>query len=357
MKNTKKKIAFIGTVGIPNRYGGFESFLEHCAPIIAKSVDEVIVTCDASAYENQAEIYNGVSRMFIPLKANGISSIFHDLYAFIKVLPLVSHIVVLGVSGGIWFPLFRLLCWIMKVHLSVNVDGVEWRRSKFSWVKRKILKLFDFLAQKCSNKIVYDNEALLPFVLNSCKSKAILISYSGDHVLRLMPKPSVITKSALTICRVEPENQVEMLIEGMLASHLTSYTFVGNWNNSLYGRLMKERYKNEKRIVFSDPIYDAGKLAELRETHEFYLHGHSVGGTNPSLVEMLFYDNKILCFDCTFNRATAGSAASYFQSSNQLSQLINTTIGLEVKSRNSYIKNYTSQRIAKDYLQMLDFIH
>ncbi|MFZ6690050.1 DUF1972 domain-containing protein [Undibacterium sp. SXout11W] len=356
MKNIKK-IAFIGTVGIPNRYGGFESFLEHCAPIIAKSVDEVIVTCDASAYENQAEIYNGVSRMFIPLKANGISSIFHDLYAFIKVLPLVSHIVVLGVSGGIWFPLFRLLCWIMKVHLSVNIDGVEWRRSKFSWGKRKILKLFDFLAQKCSNKIVYDNEALLPFVLNSCKSKAVLISYSGDHVLRLMPKPPVIPKSALTICRIEPENQIEMLIDGMLASHLLSYTFVGNWNNSLYGRLIKEKYTNEKRIVFSDPIYDAAKLAELRETHEFYLHGHSVGGTNPSLVEMLFYDNKILCFDCLFNKATAGLGARYFKNANELSVLINATIDLTTEHRSDDFENYTSHKISRYYLQMLGILN
>ena len=352
MKNTKK-IAFIGTVGIPNRYGGFESFLEHCAPIIAKSVDQVIVTCDASVYENQAELYNGVKRLFIPLKANGIFSIFHDLYAFIKVLPHVSHIVVLGVSGGIWFPLFRLLCWIMKIHLSVNIDGVEWRRSKFSWGKRKILKLFDFLAQKCSNKIVYDNEALLPFVLNSCKSKAVLISYSGDHVLRLMPKPPVIPKSALTICRIEPENQIEMLIEGMLMSHLMSYTFVGNWNNSLYGRSIKEKYKDEKRIVFSDPIYDAEKLAELRETHEFYLHGHSVGGTNPSLVEIMFYDNKVLCFDCLFNRATAGSSAYYFEDANELAAQINAGSRSKVCRSRDNNQSYTAEAIAKGYLKML----
>lgn len=79
------RIAFVGSVGVPNRYGGFEAFLEHCGPEIAKKAAEVVVTCDASVYENKDGDFQGVKRVFIPVRANGGASILHDALAFLKV--------------------------------------------------------------------------------------------------------------------------------------------------------------------------------------------------------------------------------------------------------------------------------
>lgn len=345
-------IAFVGSAGIPNRYGGFESFAEHCGTIISKQVNRVIVTCDASLYSEKEKEFKGMERIFIPIRANGGMSIFHDLIAFLTIFRNVSHIVVLGVSGGIWFPLFRCLCFLGGKKLIVNVDGVEWRRDKFGRFKRFVLRIFDYLAQRCAHIVVYDNPALRPYILPQALSKSVYIAYSGDHVLRL-PDVSREEGTALTICRIEPENNLEVLIEGVLLSPLKRYIIVGNWNNSLYGQALRQKYAHQSKLVLMDPIYDPHKLAELRESCDVYLHGHSVGGTNPSLVEMLFYDARLLCFDVPFNRETAGRCAEYFRNAQELTRLLEHSSRTDDQAeREERRALFSSQYIAKQYINL-----
>lgn len=351
------RIAFIGSAGIPNRYGGFESFLEHCGPIFADATASTIVTCDASLYRDDlSPNFCGVRRVFLRIHANGISSIFHDLLAFFRIYYESTHIIVLGVSGGAWFPLFQVMCRLGGKRLAVNIDGVEWRRKKFRRDKQIILRLFDYLAQRFSDVIVYDNAGLASYLIPRAQSRVVEIRYSGDHVLRLPEIPSE-HGTALTICRIEPENNIEMLIEGALNSNLVRYTIVGNWNSNDYGRTLRGRFSYHSRLELLDPVYDSRRLAELRESCAIYLHGHSVGGTNPSLVEMLFYDCQIICFDVNFNRATAESSATYFRDSRGLANNINTAIigandGQSLERRNLRRK-YTGKSIADSYLRAI----
>ena len=346
--NNNVSVGFIGSAGVPNRYGGFEAFLEHCGPDLASKVSRVIVTCDARLYSEKLPEFEGVERLFIGVPANGAWSIVHDLLAFFAVYPQSSHIVVLGVSGGPWFLLFRLMCTVAGKRLLVNIDGVEWRRTKFDQIRRTLLRVFDAVAQRCAHTVIYDNPALREFVLKSCLAKAVCIGYSGDHVLR-MPHRNLGRFQALTICRIEPENNLDMMIEGALSSTLESYTIVGNWAQNAYGLALRERLASESRLVLLDPIYDARQLAELREACVVYLHGHSVGGTNPSLVEMLFYDCAILCFDVSFNHETAGDCAGYFSSAGDLTRLIENglhELGDRIGKRRSYMRSH----IADQYL-------
>lgn len=346
------RISFIGSAGIPNRYGGFESFLEHCAPAMAAKGHKVQVSCDARLYEDRTPDYQGVERVFLAIPANGGWSLIHDLFAFLKTYRKASHIVVLGVSGGFWFPIFRLVCNLTGKRLLVNVDGVEWRRTKFGRGRRWLLKILDLLAQKFAHTVIYDNPGLHTYLIDSAKSKAICIAYSGDHVLRLKGVAAV-PGTALTICRIEPENNLEMLIEGALLSNISKYTIVGNWNHSLYARQLRKRYANEKRLSLLDPIYSADGLATLRETCCIYIHGHSVGGTNPSLVEMLFYDSIILCFDVIFNRQTAEDSAYYFDNSNYLAVLIDAKFDACKISRLKSRKRFTAQVISEIYISAM----
>lgn len=351
MNKPKVKVAFIGTAGVPNCYGGFEAFLEFCGPVIARHVRNATVTCDASLYVDQANEFGGMHRIFLRVRANGAMSVLHDLLAFFTVFGGATHIVVLGVSGGPWFPLFRLMCAISGKRLLVNVDGVEWRRTKFSPAKRFILRSFDWLAQRFAHVVIYDNVGLRDYLCRFALPKAVQIAYSGDHVLRLpAAQRNRIVGSALTICRIEPENNIEMLIMGALRSSLLRYTVVGNWQNSDYGRELKARYSNEARLVLLDPIYEPVKLAKLREACDFYLHGHSVGGTNPSLVEMLFYDCKIICFDVPFHHATAGDCARYFQDSGELALLLDTPTDIDDAIRATYRTSYSAEKIASKYI-------
>ena len=347
-------IAFIGSAGLPNRYGGFEAFVEHCAPVIARMVRAVTVTCDAHLYPDKSSPWKGVDRVFIPLRANGVSSVFHDAFAFMRVFWRASHIIVLGISGGIWFPLFRLTCDLSGKKLVVNIDGIEWRRGKHTRLKRWFLRASGLLAERFAHHVIYDNAALAPY-LNSCaRHKSSLIAYPGDHVLRL-PEIGMQAGTALTICRIEPENNLEILIEGFLASPLNCYTIVGNWKHSTYAKQLQSKYQTNPRIVMIDSTYDPQKLASLRQSCHVYLHGHSVGGTNPSLVEMLFYNCQIFCFDVPFNRATASSRAIYFSSAEQLTKSIKnifTNTQNQITSLPQFEKMYTAAAIAKKYTKL-----
>ena len=349
------RLAFIGSAGIPNRYGGFESFLEHCAPVIASFGHQVIVTCDAQLYPEKVRSYRGVDRLFLHIPANGGWSILHDLIAFFSVYLKSTHIVVLGVSGGLWFPLFRLLCNLAGKRLLVNIDGVEWRRSKFGPGKRRLLRLLDYLAQKFSHHIIYDSEVLRGFLLKGVQNKASCIAYPGDHVQRI---PGIEKKigTALTICRIEPENNLELLIEGALGSSLETYTIVGNWENSKYSIDLRARYSNEQRLNLLNPIYDPHALSQLRESCSFYIHGHSVGGTNPSLVEMLFYDCTLVCYDVLFNRKTAGDCASYFNSAGSLAVVLKNPGKVDAVMRRSFREKYTSILISSQYINVAKLV-
>jgi glycosyltransferase involved in cell wall biosynthesis len=341
-------LALIGSAGVPNRYGGFEAFLEHCSPVFASKTASTRVTCDSRLYDEQPLNFHGVLLQYIPTPANGKLSVLHDLLAFFAVFRKSTHIVVLGVSGGPWFPLFRFMCAVAGKRLLVNIDGVEWRRTKHSRVRRLFLRLFDAVAQFCAHVVIYDNPALREFVLGSCQAKAICISYSGDHVIRLPGVPER-RFQALTICRIEPENNLDMLIKGALLSRLENYTIVGNWAQSAYGRALRERYAKEPRLSLLDPIYEPEQLAMLRESCSVYLHGHSVGGTNPSLVEILFYDCAIFCFDVPFNRETAGDCAGYFSSAADLATLDMANLpglGDRIERRLRYARSH----IAEQYL-------
>jgi glycosyltransferase involved in cell wall biosynthesis len=158
---------------------------------------------------------------------------------------------------------------------------------------------------------------------------------------------------ALTICRVEPENQIEMLIESCVKSAVVrEYVVIGNWGNSNYGILLKARYQNQQKIKLIDPIYDAGELLEYRSKCNFYLHGHSVGGTNPSLVEMLYFDCEIFAYDCPFNRETGENAIQYFKDCSDLVQCLDSQ-HKEPVSRDIVRTKYSSESIMLAYKKLL----
>ena len=352
----QEHIAIIGSVGIPNRYGGPEAFAESIAPVLVHKGFRVTVTCDKSRYtDDLSPDFNSVRRVFIPVGANGATSPLHDLLAFFAVVRSADYVLALGVSGGLFFPLLRLVCALMRSRLLVNIDGVEWRRSKFSPVAKFVLYCSDWLAQRFAHVVIYDNDALLQYVLYP--EKSVCVEYSGDQALlpgrETGPAPTPSGEYALTVCRIEPENNCDVLIEGFLQSTLRSYVFVGNWDRSEYGRALRRRYAGNDRLKLLDPIYDARELFLLRNSCSRYLHGHSVGGTNPSLVEILFFDCPIYCWDCSFNRATAGDTAEYFASAEHLARLLDNPVR-HAPDRTGVRARYSTEAIVTKLLAALE---
>lgn len=349
-------VAFIGSVGVPNNYGGFEMFLDSCAPEMAQHLQHVYITCDKSKYTDRNPYWKNLRRIFIPIKANGIYSILHDVIAFFLVFWRVDVIVVLGVSAGIFFPLMRLFCILFGKKLIVNVDGLEWRRDKFSKSKKIFLYISDRLAQAFANKVIVDNEALRPFLIKAIRNSAEYIPYPGDHIQRIQRTQSLGGDDlrCLTICRIEPENNCHILLEAFKIAGKGQYIFVGNWDASEYGKNLRRNYSEVDGLIMRDAVYDKEVLALLRENCTLYLHGHNVGGTNPSLVEMLFYDARIFAFDCSFNRCTAGNAIEYFVDLNSLVRMITHFYDdFRSQNRNDVRKLYTRANIAASYLRVM----
>lgn len=352
-KFSERAVGFIGTAGIPNRYGGFESFLENCAQQFPKNGIRTIVTCYSALYSDRSRHFGLVERRFIPVSANGLFSVAHDLLAFLVVFPNVKNIVMLGTSGALWLPILRPFSDLFGKRIAVNVDGIEWRRGKYGFGSRLLLRCLDYLAQRFAHCVIIDNAGLESFVFDFAREKTRLISYSGDHVRRRVKRAGA-SPYALTIARIEPENNIELLIEGFLASSGSSYAIIGNWNSSEYSSALRAKYCSIERLSLIDPVYDPELIAEWRENCAVYIHGHSVGGSNPSLIEMLFYDRAILAFDCIFNRETAKLRAHYFQDSGQLTALLNRALTCELSWDNVDLCAYTAEAISAKYMAVFD---
>lgn len=328
-----KNVAVVGTVGIPACYGGFESLVENLTMFNSKDVN-YIVFCSSKNYDDQLPYHNGAELVYIPLKANGSQSIPYDILSLVKCIATKPDVVlILGVSGCIFLPIFKLFS---KSKVVTNIDGLEWKRDKWGWAIRKFLKFSEMLAVRFSDVVVTDNKAIGDYVVQEYGKDNVTIAYGGDHAIREDFASTFVSEGsssyALGLCRIEPENNVELILEAF-SKNKRKLKFVGNWESSTFGKELKGKYSTYENIDLIDPIYDLDELYKLRKNCNLYLHGHSAGGTNPSLVEMMHFGVPIFAFDCSFNRYSTDNQAHYFSSIDELISLIDST------ERNSLIKN------------------
>ncbi|MGF1843538.1 DUF1972 domain-containing protein [Vibrio clamense] len=345
-----KKVAIVGTVGIPACYGGFESLVEN---LTLNSGDrlEYTVYCSSKSYSEKLASHNNAKLAYIPLKANGIQSIPYDVLSLMQCLIQRSDVVlILGVSGCIFLPIFRFLS---KSHVVTNIDGLEWKREKWGKWTRRFLKWSESLAVKYSDVVVTDNQAITDYVKDEYAINSNTIAYGGDHAIRDIDVPSKQDEYALGLCRIEPENNVAMILEAFSRTK-ENLKFVGNWQASEFGRNLKNQYNSFNNIELLDPIYDLDELYKLRSGCSLYIHGHSAGGTNPSLVEMMHFGIPIMAFDCNFNRYSTDNKACYFESSRDLVKLLNTNQVEDLEANGAAMikianQRYTWHQIAKAY--------
>ncbi len=324
-----KKVAIIGTVGIPASYGGFETLVENIVGDNQSKNISYTVYCSSKAYTEKKDYYKGARLKYIPLNANGPQSILYDIISLIQASHDCDEILVLGVSGCCFLPVFRLFS---KKRLIINIDGLEHRRGKWGKWTKKFLRLSELSAIKYGDEIIVDNKGIEDYVNENYGKPSKLIAYGGDHVLRNISADTSNTilrkyhlesnKYAFSVCRIEPENNVHLILEAFSIITLP-IVFVGNWNKSEYGKSLFEKYSKLKNIILLSPIYDLDELFVMRSNCFVYMHGHSAGGTNPSLVEAMFFGKPIIAFDCVYNRYTTDGKAIFFSTSNDITKSIN----------------------------------
>lgn len=351
----KKKIAIIGTVGVPANYGGFESLVENLLGDNTSENIKYTVFCSSKSYSEKLDSYKGAKLKYIGLNANGAQSTLYDIVSMLKTTNKYDVALVLGVSGCVFLPIFRL--WF-KNKLIVNIDGLEHRRDKWGKFAKWFLLKSEAMAVKYADVVVADNKGIKDYVTETYHTDSALIAYGGDHAERHVAddvqqqvlKDYGVEKDryAISVCRIEPENNCHVILDAFSKTN-KKLIYIGNWERSEYGRKLKEDYSKFPNLIIHDPEYNLDTLYALRSNAAMYIHGHSAGGTNPSLVEAMFFGKPIIAFDCIYNRATTHEQAYYFMDSKELQGIIEKEKFDGAVMRKIAEEEYTWKKIANQY--------
>ncbi len=336
-----KTLAIIGTVGLPPKFGGFETLADFLVKKLPTKYD-ITVFCSSKNFKEREKKYYSANKYFIPLRANGLQSIPYDIYSIFIALFRSDTLLILGISGCIILPIIKPF---HKKRIAVSIDGMEWKRDKWSKIAKWFLKFSEKCAVKSADVIVADNIIIKKYIKTTYNTESELIEYGGDQSVYIKPSlkdikkfPFLKNKYALSLSRIEPENNCRLILDTFSKSSDIQLVYIGNWNNNKYGKALKEKYLSHKNIILLDAIHDIDVLNLVRSNCAIYVHGHSVGGTNPALVEAMYVGLPIIAYDVDFNRETTQNKALFFNDAIQLQNNLNL-LDNNISLRNKFVRD------------------
>lgn len=355
------RIAITGSRGIPNNYGGFEQCAEHLAVLLVRAGHEVTVY-NPHYHDYNSDTYQGVRivKIWNPEKKIGTAGNFiYDLKCMQHALQDKTDILlVLGyTTASVFFPFLRT----GDTALVTNMDGLEWKRDKWNAIVKKLAKWFESLGARYGGHLVSDNREIRNYLLQEYGKDSSFIAYGAE--LFDDPDASVLDNYGvqerdydLLIARLEKENNIETILDGIVQSGVQKPFLVIGKHQTPYGEFLQSKYSKYPGIRFMGGIYNLQHLNNLRWYARYYFHGHSVGGTNPSLLEAMASGAFILSHDNLFNRDVLGAHAFYFDSPTAIASLLSRPGQLEEKRslftralRESIQRQYNWQGIADAY--------
>lgn len=314
------RIAIVGSRGIPANYGGFETFAEEIAVHLQRNFGyQVTVVCDAAQQQknNGMTDYHGISLRYSRYAKGGNAlRYYHD--AIRQVVDDHDIIYSCGPAGGLFGPLVRLKGRVMMT----NPDGLNGKRSKWSLPVQLAFRVFEFAASRFSDRVVCDSKAIEDYIRRSYRCRHTDVAEYGAYLNPFIDQPDQCTATLaefgleaggyhLVVSRLEPENNVETIVRGyQLQAHRLPLVVVGNLQDTSFVKNLQSIAGDKVRFIGG--IYHKDKLAIVRANAATYLHGHSVGGTNPSLLEGMASRNLCICHDNPFNREVVGDDNGLF---------------------------------------------
>lgn len=345
------KIAFVSTRGIPNNYGGFEQFAEYISVGLVERGHEVTVY-SPHYHPYQESEYKGVriKHIYSPEQWMGgsVGSFFYDYACLKDALKNEDFDIIYEAGYTSIIPAYiRFNVKALKRPLvTTNMDGLEYKRTKFNPLVRRFVFWEEKMAVKHSHYLIADNMGIHDYYKEKYGRESKFLAYGAniydDYDAELLKEWDLTPNGYyLLVARLEPENNLYMAIEGYKASKeygRRPLIIVGK-TNTPYGRQLVKKYGNDPHIRFVGGIYDFEKLNSVRHFSFAYFHGHSVGGTNPSLLEAMASDCFILAHDNQFNRAVLGDNAVYYCSPQGVTMLLDTIDNIADQHKEEYIKN------------------
>lgn len=323
----KLNIAILGTRGIPNKYGGFEQCAEHLSKELVGRGHDVTVY-NAHWHPHQESNFQRVNIIHKWCPEHRLGSAAHFVYDYICLRDAIKQgfDVILELGYGTSAISYCLLD-LQGAILVTNMDGLEWKRAKWGRTTQKMTRWFEKLGAKKSDYLVSDNFGIKEHLQKTYDVISTLIPY-GAEVFN-DPDANVLDQHDLSkggyyllIARLEPENHVETILDGFVASNSgDTFLVVGNYETK-YGRYLRKKY-DDTAIKFIGSIYDKKILDSLRYYSKMYFHGHSVGGTNPSLLEAMAAQAWICAHNNVFNKNVLQEKALYFDKKEDIVSYIN----------------------------------
>lgn len=320
-QKTKMKVGIVGTRGIPNFYGGFEQFAQYLSEGLVERGHEVVVY-NSHTHPYQDSSWNGVQIVHCndpEDKMGTVGQFFYDLNCILDSRKRDFDIILqLGyTSSSIWSPLFK------KGHVvATNMDGLEWKRSKYSRPVQQYLKWAERLGVVFSDYLIADSVGIQDYLAKKYKKDSVYIPYGANVFIDA--DESVLTEWGLKpfqydmlIARLEPENNIETILEGFSRSAVERQMIVVGNVNTKYGQYIQAKYGDD-RINYIGYVSGIEKLDSLRYYSNIYFHGHTVGGTNPSLLEAMASNALICAHNNVFNKAILGEDALFFETANDI---------------------------------------
>lgn len=360
-----KKISIIGTRGVPAAHGGFETFAEKLAVYLSKRNWDVTVYCQEDKSQPITEsTWNNIRRIHVSGNAPGaLSTVVFDWKATCHALSQSGLFLTLGYNTAI----FNVMQRIKGQTNVINMDGIEWRRDKWGLVAKTWFWLNERAGCWVGNHLVADHPKIKAHLATRVRAEKItMIPYGGDEVLSadesllasygLQPG-----KFSVIIARPEPENSFLEMVRAFSKKH-RNHTLVvlGNFTpeaNAFHRQVMDSA---SDEVIFPGAIYAAPVVQALRFFSRFYLHGHRVGGTNPSLVEALGAGCAVIAHDNHFNRWVAGDEAAYFKDESACVELFDRLLiddgavtRMKAASRSVFNERFTWDQILREYEELL----
>jgi glycosyltransferase involved in cell wall biosynthesis len=324
------KIAIIGTRGIPNNYGGFEQFAERVS-LLLKNRGHELTVYNPHFHNYKFSNYEGVNiiKKFMPENIlGGFSNFIYDSLCIKHSAKQNFDIVLLcGYPTAIFS--FHKMQRSKNPTFVINVDGLEWSRSRWSVFTKYFIKWAEIKVATSSINLISDHNLISEYYKKTYNKKTQYIPYGADLMLNAdenILKNYNLTKQQyfIAISRIEKDNNLQTIIDGFfLSGSDKKLVMVGNFNTK-YGKKLKSNYSKNSNLIFLDSIYDINILNNLRYFSSIYFHGHSVGGTNPSLLEAMASKALIVAHNNIYNKSILELNALYFESSVDVKNIINS---------------------------------
>lgn len=361
----RRTIRILGSRGIPAEHGGFETFAECLALHLVSMQWDVTVYCQEEGRGPIVEDeWRGVRLVHVPVSQEGpLGTIVFDWKSSLHAARKQGLILTLGYNTALFCSLYR----IKGVSNIINMDGIEWRRGKWTFSQRAWLYVNERLGCWFANHLIADHPEI----------KARLGSWVSENKITTIPYGAYAIEQAdssllellglqpgsyvLVVARPEPENSILEIIRAYSRKHRgIPLVILGNYTsdeNSFHRRVICTA---SEEILFPGAIYDKSRVAALRFYARLYIHGHTVGGTNPSLVEALGAGLPVLAHDNKFNRWVIGPGGHYFSTEEDCAAELDSLLAderelacMRVMSQARYHEAFSWDRILKSYEELL----